>query len=87
MSILEELGASSVPSDQNLDHMIRTLQTEVAYLRKELDEEKILSSELATNMVKIAEELKTQRSVLVRCCELASLTERKVSMWPFVPTK
>lgn len=73
-----------IPEHIDLSSKIHSLQTEVAYLRKELDDEKRTNSELAQNMVKIAEELATQRSVLVRCCELASMTERKVNKWPFV---
>ena len=78
---------SDFPEIPSEDDTIRSLQTEVAYLRKELDDERNVTSELAQNQLRMAEEIKIIGSVLKRCCELATMTEQKVKMWPFVPTK
>jgi uncharacterized small protein (DUF1192 family) len=77
----------NTPEPPQKDDRIHSLQTEVAYLRKELDEEKSLNAELSNRVAKITSEIDVITSVLRRCCDLATGTEQKVRMWPFVPTK
>ena len=76
-----------IPEVASEPDTIRSLQTEVAYLRKELEEEKLSTAELSNRINSMSDEMRIIAQVLKRCCDLATTTEHKVKMWPFVPSK